>query len=129
MCRVFSTILKSLIRKWYAHLKLLSISSFVELAKEFKLHFLRNVHPRPMVVMLLRFGQGEEEILLDFVTRFMNEILGMDNVHPSLVIQSFMMGLKPSHLFWSLVERTSTKVPEIFQMTNQYIVVNIMVSS
>lgn len=129
MCRTFSTTLKGSTRKWYAHLKLLSFSSYSQLAKEFELHFLKNVHLRPMVVMLLRFRQGEEETLLDFATRFTNEILGIDNVHTSLMIQSFMMGLKPSHLVWSLVERTPTTIPEVLQMANRYIIVNTIVSS
>ncbi|RZR81488.1 hypothetical protein BHM03_00007769 [Ensete ventricosum] len=52
----------------------------------------------------------------------------MDNAHPQLVIQSFMMGLRPSCLFWSLVEKISTIIPEVLQRANQYIVVDAIVS-
>ncbi|RRT45165.1 hypothetical protein B296_00055308, partial [Ensete ventricosum] len=83
------------------------------------LHFLDNIHLRPLVVMLLGLRQDEKKTLSD---------RGMDNVHSSFMIQSFMMGLRPSHLFWSLVERTPTMVCEILQKVNHYIIVDAMVS-
>lgn len=78
--------------------------------------------------MLLELKHGKEGTLSDFITRFTNEIRGVDNAHSLLMIQSFMIGLRPSHLFWSLVERTTTIVPEALQRANQYIAIDAMVS-
>lgn len=118
ICCTFPTTFRGSVRELYAHPKILSINSFTQLTKEFKLHFLNNVHLRPIMTMLLRLKQGEEEIVWNFVHRFTNEIRGIDNIHPSLIIQSFMMRLKLSHLFWLLVERTPTMMPEVLQKAN-----------
>lgn len=74
MYRAFPTTLRGSTIKWYAYLKPLSISSFAQLEKEFKLYFLRNVRPRPATMMLLGLRQGKEEILANFVNQFTNEI-------------------------------------------------------
>lgn len=49
--------------------------------------------------MLLKLKQKEEEMLTEFVTLFSNEIRGVVNYHLLLVIQTFMMGLKPFRFF------------------------------
>lgn len=77
--------------------------------------------------MLLRLRQGEKKTFSDFITQFTNEIRCMDNAHASFMIQSFMMGLMPSRLFWSLVERTLVMIPKVLQRVNQYIEISIIV--
>ncbi|THU64569.1 hypothetical protein C4D60_Mb01t27840 [Musa balbisiana] len=61
--------LRGPVQEWYIHLKPLSDISFTQHAKEFKLYILGNVHPRPLVTMLLKLGQEEEVTLYDFVTQ------------------------------------------------------------
>lgn len=114
-------------RGWYAYQKLLSFNSFIQLTKEFELYFLENVHLKSSTMMLLRLRQGEEKTFLDFNTQFTNEIRHVDNAHISFMIQSFIMGLRPSCLFWSLVERILVMIPEVLQRANQYITTNIIV--
>lgn len=67
ICHAFLTTLRGPAKEWYTCLKLLSISSFAQLTKKFKLHFLRNVHSRSLVVILLKLKQ-HDETLSDFVT-------------------------------------------------------------
>ncbi|RWV80940.1 hypothetical protein GW17_00057703 [Ensete ventricosum] len=83
-------------------------------------------HPRerrtkPIAVSLLRMRQKEDEPLGPYLAYFTKEIRAIPNAHPSLVIQAFMVEIRPSCLFWSLVERPPTTVPEMLQRANQYV--------
>ncbi|RWW52332.1 hypothetical protein BHE74_00041250, partial [Ensete ventricosum] len=99
MCRAFPTTLRGPARTWYCRLKPASISSFDLLAKEFKLNCLASARPKLTVASLLGLAQGNNESLSQFVGRFTSQIWGIPDVHPSLAIQAFLMGLKSSRFF------------------------------
>lgn len=90
-----------------------ALSSFIQLVKKFELHFIENICPKSSMTMVLRFRQGEEETLLNFIARFTNQIQDIQDTHLSLVIQTFMIGFNISRLFWSLVERLLTIVSKV----------------
>ncbi|RRT47659.1 hypothetical protein B296_00028312 [Ensete ventricosum] len=73
-----------------------SISSFDQFAKEFELNFIASSYPRPTTASLLSHMQGSDEPLAQFVSRFSVEIRRMPDTHPTLAIQAFLMGLRPS---------------------------------
>nr|XP_009420888.1 PREDICTED: uncharacterized protein LOC104000527 [Musa acuminata subsp. malaccensis] len=97
MCRAFPITLRGLARMWYSGLKTRTIASFDQLVKEFELHFMAYARPKPSVIQ------------------------GLLDTHPSLLMQAFMIGLRPSRFFWSLVERPPTAVPEMLQRAKQFI--------
>ncbi|RZS02596.1 hypothetical protein BHM03_00032658 [Ensete ventricosum] len=104
MCSAFLTTLRRIARGWYDRLSLASIHSFDQLAREFEANFYASAQLKPTVASL-RMRQKEDEHLGLYHAHFIMEIKAIPDAHPSLVIHAFMIGIRPSRLFWSLVER------------------------
>ncbi|RRT38999.1 hypothetical protein B296_00045989 [Ensete ventricosum] len=121
MCRTFPTTLRGPARIWYSRIKPSSISSFDQFAKEFELNFIASSCPRPTVASLLGLTQGNDEPLAQFVSIFSTKIRRIPDTHPTLAIQAFLMGLRPSWFFLSLIERPPSIVPEMLQRASQYV--------
>ncbi|RRT64086.1 hypothetical protein B296_00035330 [Ensete ventricosum] len=118
MCHTFPTTHKGPARMWYSRLKSSSISSFDHLTREFELNFMASSRPRLTVASLLGLTQGSDEPLTQFVGRFATEVQRMLDTHPSLAIQAFLMGLRPSRFFWSLIEQLPSTVPKMLQQVS-----------
>ncbi|RRT60843.1 hypothetical protein B296_00022859 [Ensete ventricosum] len=107
-------------------LPLSSIHSYNQLTREFEGNFLSSTRTKSTTASLLRMRQKEEH-LGQYLTRFTDEIKAILDAHPSLVIQAFMIRIRPSRLFGSLVECPPVTVPEMLQRVSQYVVAKTLV--
>ncbi|RWW32879.1 hypothetical protein GW17_00002428 [Ensete ventricosum] len=113
---------------WCSRLPPTSIYSFDQLVKEFEANFLASACPKPTVASLLVMRQKEDEPLGPYLTRFVKEIRAIPDTHPSLIIQTFIIRIRPSRLFWLLVERTPTIMSKMLQRANQYVITKTLVA-
>ncbi|RWW39625.1 hypothetical protein BHE74_00055038, partial [Ensete ventricosum] len=102
MCRAFPTTLRGPARTW--------------------------ARPKPTTASLLGLVLGSDKPLSQFVGRFTSQVQGIPDLHPSLVIQAFLTGLRPSRFFWSLIERPPATLPEMLQRAHQYMAAETLVT-
>ncbi|RRT50280.1 hypothetical protein B296_00027525 [Ensete ventricosum] len=128
MCRALPMTLCGIARGWYSRLPPTSIRSFDQLVREFEANFLASARLKPTTASLLGMRQKEDEPLGPYLARFTKEIRVIPDAHPSLVIQAFMIGIRPSHFFWFLMECPRATVLETLQRASQYLVAEAQVA-
>ncbi|GFS37177.1 hypothetical protein Acr_00g0050430 [Actinidia rufa] len=102
MCKAFSATLKGPARSWFRKLSPGIIDSFGELSRLFVANFMscRNRHKNAS--HLFTVHQKETESLKDFVKRFNQAILEVEDPSDKVIIMAMMEGLRPGPLFDSL---------------------------
>ncbi|GFZ17391.1 hypothetical protein Acr_26g0006610 [Actinidia rufa] len=108
MCKAFSVTLKGPARSWFRKLSPGTIDSFGELSRLFVANFMSCRNRQKNASHLFTVHQKETESLKDFVKRFNQAILEVEDPSDKVIIMAMMEGLRPGPLFDSL----SKNVPE-----------------
>lgn len=113
MCRAFPVTLKGSVRKWFNSLQPNSISSFSELSQLFASHFIRGRRYRWPVTYLLNAKQTKGESLRDYVSRFNQEVLQVDDANEKVMLTAFMGGLLLTKFLFSLSRSPPSNMAEL----------------
>ncbi|XP_057484602.1 uncharacterized protein LOC130770973 [Actinidia eriantha] len=108
MCKAFSATLKGSARSWFRKLLPGTVDSFGDLSRLFVANFMSCRIRQKNASHLFTIHQKETERLKDYVKRFNQAILEVDDPSNKVVIMAMMEGLRPGPLFDSL----SKNVPE-----------------
>ncbi|GFZ06995.1 hypothetical protein Acr_18g0011650 [Actinidia rufa] len=108
MCKAFSATLKGPARSWFRKLSPGTVDSFGELSRLFVANFMSCRNRQKNASHLFTVHQKETESLKDFVKRFNQAVLDVEDPSDKVIIMAMMEGLRPDPLFDSL----SKNVPE-----------------
>ncbi|GFZ01925.1 hypothetical protein Acr_15g0005340 [Actinidia rufa] len=121
MCKAFSATLKGPARSWFRKLSPGTIDSFGELSRLFVANFMSCRNRQKNASHLFTVHQKETESLKDFVKRFNQAILEVEDPSDKVIIMAMMEGLRPGPLFDSLSKNVSETLSALQSKADKYI--------
>ncbi|GFS38923.1 hypothetical protein Acr_00g0060220 [Actinidia rufa] len=121
MCKAFSATLKGPARSWFRKLSPGTIDSFGELSRLFVANFMSCRNRQKNASYLFTVHQKETESLKDFVKRFNQAILEVEDPSDKVIIMAMMEGLRPGPLFDSLSKNVSETLSALQSKADKYI--------
>ncbi|KAK2382109.1 hypothetical protein QL285_069663 [Trifolium repens] len=121
MCRAFPATLIGPALRWFYTLTPHSISKFSQLTKKFLSHFVLSKTSPRLPVSLKRLKQGTDESLKDYLDRFNQEAIQVDDdLSTELSIHIIQAGLKPGIFKESLVQEPPLNLRDISNRAAHY---------
>ncbi|GFZ19274.1 hypothetical protein Acr_27g0010130 [Actinidia rufa] len=121
MCKAFSATLNGPARSWFRKLSPGTIDSFGELSRLFVANFMSCRNRQKNASHLFTVHQKETESLKDFVKRFNQAILEVEDPSDKVIIMAMMEGLRPGPLFDSLSKNVPETLSALQSKANKYI--------
>ncbi|GFZ17254.1 hypothetical protein Acr_26g0005240 [Actinidia rufa] len=121
MCKAFSATLKGPARSWFRKLSPGTIDSFGELSRLFVANFMSCRNRQKNASHLFTVHQKETESLKDFVKRFNQAILEVEDPSDKVIIMAMMEGLRPGPLFDSLSKNVPETLSALQSKVDKYI--------
>ncbi|XP_057473957.1 uncharacterized protein LOC130762285 [Actinidia eriantha] len=120
-CKAFSTTLTGLTRSWYRKLSLGTIDSFDELSKLFVANFMSYRVRQKNASHLFTVHQKETKSLKDYVKRFNQAVLEVEDPSDKVVIMALMEGLHRGPLFDSILKNVLETLSTLQSKVDKYI--------
>ncbi|GFY87963.1 hypothetical protein Acr_05g0016020 [Actinidia rufa] len=121
MCKAFSATLEGLARSWFRKLSPGTIDSFGDLSRLFVANFMSCRNRQKNASHLFTVHQKETESLKDFVKRFNQAILEVEDPSDKVIIMAMMEGLRPGPLFDSLSKNVLKTLSALQSKADKYI--------
>ncbi|GFZ03474.1 hypothetical protein Acr_16g0000980 [Actinidia rufa] len=121
MCKAFSATLKGPARSWFRKLSPGTIDSFGELSRLFVANFMSCRNRQKNASHLFTVHQKESESLKDFVKRFNQAVLEVEDPSDKVIIMAMKEGLRLGPLFDSLSKNVPETLSALQSKTDKYI--------
>ncbi|GFZ15647.1 hypothetical protein Acr_25g0000560 [Actinidia rufa] len=121
MCKAFSATLKGPARSWFRKLSPGTIDSFGDLSRLFVANFMSCRNRQKNASHLFTIHKKETESLKDFVKRFNQAILDVEDPSDKVIIMAMMEGLRPGPLFDSLSKNVPETLSALQSKADKYI--------
>ncbi|GFS38726.1 hypothetical protein Acr_00g0059080 [Actinidia rufa] len=121
MCKAFSATLKGPARSWFRKLSPGTVDSFGELSRLFVANFMSCRNRQKNASHLFTIHQKETESLKDFVKRFNQAVLDVEDPSDKVIIMAMMEGLRPGPLFDSLSKNVPETLSALQSKADKYI--------
>ncbi|GFZ06625.1 hypothetical protein Acr_18g0007950 [Actinidia rufa] len=121
MCKPFSATLKGPARSWFRKLSPGTIDSFGDLSRLFVANFMSCRNRQKNASHLFTIRQKETKSLKDFVKRFNQAILEVEDPSDKVIIMAMMEGLRPGLLFDSLSKNVPETLSALQSKADKYI--------
>ncbi|XP_027181965.1 uncharacterized protein LOC113780356 [Coffea eugenioides] len=118
-CKTFPMFLEGRARQWFQGLPPRSISSFTQLARQFSAQFVSSRAYSKSTAHLMTIQQKAEESLREYMVRFNNESLQVQDRDDKVVMAAFINGLRKQKLYTELVERPPKTVREMLDRAHE----------
>ncbi|XP_057464641.1 uncharacterized protein LOC130754441 [Actinidia eriantha] len=121
MCKAFSATLTGAARSWFRKLTPGTIDSFGDLSRLFVANFMSCRNRQKNASHLFTVHQKEAESLKDFVKRFNQATLEVEDPSDKVIIMAMMEGLRPGPLFDSLSKNVPETLSALQSKADKYI--------
>ncbi|XP_058106489.1 uncharacterized protein LOC131249738 [Magnolia sinica] len=120
MCRGFSITLTGSARSWYQQLKPNSVGSFAELSRLFLTQFISGKKSQKRTTHLFTIKHGPKELLKDFIARFNEEALQVENYDTKMALFAMFTGLNEGKFTFSIGKNPPKTLAELVTRAQTY---------
>ncbi|XP_058080639.1 uncharacterized protein LOC131228790 [Magnolia sinica] len=120
MCRAFSLTLSGEALKWYRQLKPKSIGSFTQLSKTFIMQFIGEKDKRKPTTHLLTVTQKEDELLKNYIIRFNEETVQVNNYSDQIALAPMILSLQEGKFLFSIGKNPPTILGDLLNQAQKY---------
>ncbi|KAL0403667.1 UNVERIFIED_CONTAM: hypothetical protein Sradi_2007500 [Sesamum radiatum] len=119
--KLFVTTLTGKAQEWFTSLPSGGIETFDQLIQKFTFHFASKRKQKRSATYLFNIRQGESESLKNFIGRFNNETLEVQDLRIDMIVSILIHGLKKGPLASALARDPPEDVEQLMKIAQKYI--------
>ncbi|XP_011078636.1 uncharacterized protein LOC105162327 [Sesamum indicum] len=121
MAKLFATTLTGKAQEWFTNLPQGSIESYKQLVQKFNFHFASKKKQKRSATHLFNIRQREDETLKNFMGRFNNETLEVQELRIDMIVGILIHGLRKGPFTSALARDPPSDVEQLMALAQKYI--------